>query len=306
MNTIHEQSLKWNNYHLNILNSNKAQCITKIGSTEAIYISEFIKTNGAHNKPNAYDLSMACGVHFSSHESQNKWCEAYIKGIRSSDYLHLWHEDNFLRRKNIPDIQNRLDQKWTDSFIYNSFSKEMNLLHEPSTGLDFVIMPFGLGEAGWHKKLSNKKILAISSSEKSFRYQAERYDKIWSGAKIKDFDFVKIPSSEHLYKKDPDHIIEWDKKVEKAKNEICKKDFDFAMLGCGGIGLILVDFIKNELNKSCTYLGGTIQLFFGIRGGRWESIKNNWYNSNDYWIKPFKEDIPKHYKVNEGGCYWVT
>jgi len=296
--------IKWNNYHLDILQSPKPKCITKIGTTEAVYISEHIKTNGESYNPKSYGLNMSCGVYCKDKDSHNLWCKSYLSGIKTSDYLHLFHEANF-KRLGGPNRAKRLENQWTDSFIYNKIKNEMNLSHEPTSDLDFVIMPFGLMKDAWHYNLKNKKILVVSSSEKSFRYQAKRFDKIWDGAELGGFEFVKIPSSEYLTKDNTNNQLEWCKKVENAKEEISKKDFDFAMLGCGGIGLVLIDFIKNQLGKSCTYLGGSLQLYFGIRGNRWENSKNGWYNSNEYWIKTFEEDIPKNYKIHENGSYWV-
>ena len=46
-------------------------------------------------------------------------------------------------------------------------------------------------------------------------------------------------------------------------------DFDIALLGCGCYGHPLCDFIRNELNKSAIYIGGGLQLLFGVMGGRW-------------------------------------
>ena len=46
-------------------------------------------------------------------------------------------------------------------------------------------------------------------------------------------------------------------------------DFDIALLGCGCYGHPLCDFIRNELNKSAIYVGGGLQLLFGVMGKRW-------------------------------------
>ena len=45
-------------------------------------------------------------------------------------------------------------------------------------------------------------------------------------------------------------------------------NFDIALLGCGGYGLPLCHFIKTKLNKSAIYIGGGLQLLFGVFGGR--------------------------------------
>jgi hypothetical protein len=45
-------------------------------------------------------------------------------------------------------------------------------------------------------------------------------------------------------------------------NELCREiddlDFDVALLGCGGYGLPLVNYIRNYKNKSAIYMGGHI------------------------------------------------
>lgn len=303
-----EKNIEWNNYHKHILNSHEPLCITKIGSTEAISISNYIQTKGEFiDIDSLYGLDMSCGIHSSSNESHNEWCRQYIKGIVSSDYMHFWHEFSFNTHtvKNDPNIQKRLQNNLTDSFIYESLKHKMNLRNKPVSMHGTAIEPFLLREDAWHRKLNTTKVLVVSNAQKTFEYQAERYDKLWNGSTLGGFEFVKIPHSEYLTHDTQDQQLEWDEKVNNAKKEIAKKDFDFAMLGCGGIGLILVDYIKNELKKSCTYLGGSLLLFFGIRCGRRDKQKNGWYNSNEYWIKPFDEDTPKHYKIHENGSYWI-
>ena len=49
-------------------------------------------------------------------------------------------------------------------------------------------------------------------------------------------------------------------------------------------------------------LGGGLQLFFGIRGKRWD--KSGYIKYNKYWISPMKEDMLEGSKIFEGGCYW--
>lgn len=303
MNSNYDNIVSWNERHKKIIYANEPECITKIGATESVSISEYLQTQGQSYKY-LYGLNMSCGIYSSSHESHNLWCESYIKGIVASDYLHLWNEESFKKNIELGNRKQRLDNNWTDTYIYNTLSPYMKLKHVPEQANESVMRPFILGDDAWHLKLANTKILVVSSSQKSYEYQANRYHKLWNGSTLGSFEFVKIPSSEYLTEDSQNNQLEWSTKVDNAKNEILKKDFDFAMLGCGGIGLILVDFIKNELHKPCTYLGGCLQLFFGIRGNRWEHCEG-WYNSNDYWIKPFPEDIPKNYMVHENGSYWV-
>lgn len=54
-------------------------------------------------------------------------------------------------------------------------------------------------------------------------------------------------------------------------DDIKKLDFDVALLSCGGYGNHLSYFIYKEMNKSALYIGGGLQIWFGIMGKRWET-----------------------------------
>jgi hypothetical protein len=290
-----EIAKEWNSIHKDIIGSSVPLSSIKIGSVESEAVSDYLKKRPVMNKRS---LWLAAGVCCPSEESFERWCEAYIKGIKSCDYVHLWQSYCF---KNGHD--DRIEKDWTDDYLVGQIKP--NLKHTPTSYPHDEWLPFALNESGWHYSLADKKVLVVSSAKKTFEHQAKIYDKIWVGAKLGGFEFVKVPSSEILTGEDLDNPVDWSLKVKKVQDEICTKDFDFAMVGCGGIGLIINDFIKNEMKRSCTYLGGTLQLFFGIRGNRWEWKKSPYYNAEN-WVCPFKEDIPKNYLQHENGCYWVS
>ena len=90
-------------------------------------------------------------------------------------------------------------------------------------------------------------------------------------------------------------------------NDISKLDFDIALVSCGGYGAPLSYYIKKELNKSVIYVGGGIQLLFGVMGKRWENI--------DMWKKIIKENESNFIRLSgdeiinninrvENGCFW--
>ena len=68
--------------------------------------------------------------------------------------------------------------------------------------------------------------------------------------------------------------------------------------------MITSNYIFKELNSSVMYIGGALQLFFGILGNRWENNEYVKKNKNDYWIKPLECDKPKRTELCENGCYW--
>jgi hypothetical protein len=86
--------------------------------------------------------------------------------------------------------------------------------------------------------------------------------------------------------------------------KIDRLDFDIALLGCGGYGLPLVNYIKNTKKRSAIYVGGALQILFGIRGKRWDNMPqiNKFYNSR--WVRPSEEEKIIGLEKVEEGCYY--
>ena len=93
-------------------------------------------------------------------------------------------------------------------------------------------------------------------------------------------------------------------------NECVYKDLEetnnIALLGCGGYGLPLCNFIKMELGKSAIYIGGGLQLLFGVKGKRWENhpVIGKIIKDNGQFISPSGDEILHNNNRVEGGCYW--
>ena len=109
-------------------------------------------------------------------------------------------------------------------------------------------------------------------------------------------DFCKSPIS--FCGNTPDNNIL--DSIEKLKLDVSKKDFDIAIVGCGGYSVIISDYIYTEMKKSAIIVGGGIQLFFGIKGKRWND--KNLYN--EFWCNVLESEIPKNKEKVEGGCYF--
>ena len=118
----------------------------------------------------------------------------------------------------------------------------------------------------WFQFFKDKKLLFITSFPETAKKQ------ISSGNIFKMFgvkkqniniDFVKAPVS-FCYNTPDKNMIE---SFEKLKNDVADKNFDIAIIGCGGYSMIIGDYIFKKMNKTSIVTGGTIQLFFGIK--RW-------------------------------------
>jgi hypothetical protein len=87
--------------------------------------------------------------------------------------------------------------------------------------------------------------------------------------------------------------------------EAKKNTFDIALCACGGYGNPLCSAIL-AMGKSAIYVGGVLQMLFGIYGQRWlveESDIMRMY-MNEHWSRPLPGDRPQGHDKIEGGCYW--
>ena len=81
--------------------------------------------------------------------------------------------------------------------------------------------------------------------------------------------------------------------------------FDVALLSCGGYGILILDYLT-KIGKSAIYVGGVLQMYFGIYGRRWMVENKDILNIflNKHWSRPKDSEKPKNYKSIESGCYF--
>jgi Cys-tRNA synthase (O-phospho-L-seryl-tRNA:Cys-tRNA synthase) len=88
------------------------------------------------------------------------------------------------------------------------------------------------------------------------------------------------------------------------KDEMTKKDFDVALIGCGAYGMPLAAHAKS-MGKVGIQLAGWTQMLFGVYGERWVSQQSEYSRFiNEYWIRPNESEKPSESKGVENGCYW--
>ena len=92
---------------------------------------------------------------------------------------------------------------------------------------------------------------------------------------------------------------------------------DVALLGCGPLGLPLAHHAKKR-GVSAIYLGGVIQLLFGLIGRRYVKVISGSGRAvgglsrkvfgtnvlNRHWRPPLRSETPPNFYEQEGGAYW--
>lgn len=92
-----------------------------------------------------------------------------------------------------------------------------------------------------------------------------------------------------------------------------KVDYDIALIGCGAYGFPLAAHAK-RMGKQAVHLGGALQLLFGIKGHRWETMeygtdilpRGGMYMEmfNEHWVRPTVAETPRTAQKVENACYW--
>jgi hypothetical protein len=211
----------------------------------------------------------------------DEYARMYSSALKSSDITVRW--DHSL----INDAQDYLFNKYTPESVKIS-----------NRGIE----PFYFDDP-WSQSLRGKKVLVIHPFKDSIESQYKKRELIYPDGKIlPDFELKAIKSVQSIGGVGPHK--NWKESLEHMEDEIRDIDFDIALLGCGSYGLPLVDFIKTELNRSAIYIGGGLQLLFGIKGFRWNNNQQVQKLYNDHWIEADGEERPSNYKMFENGCYW--
>jgi hypothetical protein len=156
----------------------------------------------------------------------------------------------------------------------------------------------------WMPALKGKRVLVIHPFSKTFQKQATNLKSIFPGKSwFEDcqIEFMQPPltlAGNHGNKDWKEHLTPFLESLRDAK------DFDIALVAAGGYGMLIADHIFKEMNKSVMYIGGALQLFFGVIGKRWFDNKEIVKIVNDEWVRPDKSDKPENFIKVEKGCYW--
>lgn len=157
----------------------------------------------------------------------------------------------------------------------------------------------------WTWALKNKRILLISPFEETLKEQIVNRKYIYDNIDLFpncEFIFLKPPQTQ-ADEISADFSIEFDRFKDNV-NELLDK-FDVALVSCGGYGNPICAHIYAK-GKSAIYVGGVLQMYFGILGNRWIQERNDIVQMfyNDFWKRPKPSEKPKNCNKVENACYW--
>ncbi len=157
----------------------------------------------------------------------------------------------------------------------------------------------------WPAALAGKKVLLVSPFTETARAQHARLGLVWpKNPEMRaaySLQTLRTPLHAHLIK-EPQYA-DWFAGHEQLCAAMDAVDYDVALIGCGAWSLPLCVHARKR-GKIGIHLGGVTQLFYGIRGKRWDEHPPLVPLYNEYWVRPSGEEAPKNAVSIESGCYW--
>jgi hypothetical protein len=207
------------------------------------------------------------------------WNREMRASIAHLDFVCLWQTDPFLRlyESKIVSINAKKAQRIPMGWLGKSILAEI---------VDFrwlVISPF--------IKTMQMQLPRMRQIHDPENQTKTNWEKTASNTR-----FLRCPLQWHL---EPSPYRSWAEGLEILSGRVAQEQFDVALIGAGAWSLPLAARIKKS-GRSAIHTGGETQLFFGIKGQRWNH--SDFYNSA--WVSVLPEETPELRAKIDDACYW--
>ncbi|MFZ2360447.1 MAG: hypothetical protein WA040_13985 [Anaerolineae bacterium] len=276
---------KGNRTILQALQSGMPQAIGKLGSTETQALRNYLRYRHAPDwqdklRPYQHVLYTHSGVFPDNPETYLRFCEYMFADVLSQiTVLGVWFN-----------LQ--------EASIVKAYAP--NAKRIPIGAFE----TYGFTTNRWTALLAEKRVLVLHPFINTIRSQYKKRHQIWINQEdvLPSFELVQIAAPHYPALVAPQHA-DWFSALEDMQQQMAAVDFDVALIGAGAYSLPLAMHAK-RLGKIGLHLGGALQLYFGITGGRWEANPVIQELVNESWVRPLPEDTPANNVLIEGGCYW--
>ncbi len=184
-----------------------------------------------------------------------------------------------------------------DYYIKHFMPKNVELTH-------LNMLDFWRYEVPFTSALKGKKVLVVHPLAAQIEQQYKKRENLFENKNIlPEFELKTLEAVQTVAGNRDPRFETWFDALDYMAGEIKKTDFDIALLGCGAYGMPLASQIK-DMGKQVIYMGGVLQMLFGIKGKRWDDTPEAAALYNEYWEYPDPSRKPENADTVEGGCYW--
>ena len=153
--------------------------------------------------------------------------------------------------------------------------------------------------------LRERKVLVVSPFSRTIKHNFHNRHMFFKHYEYPAFE-LQTYNSPITYKGLPDALYphrSWFSTADAMKREISQLDFDIALLSCGSYSMPIGDFICHNMKKKAVYVGGVLQLYFGIMGRRYNNpFFLDQINTNVFVNAEEREDYLSHVTVPANGA----
>lgn len=268
-------------------------------------------------------LTFKNGVPTANTSDAMEFGRCYAAAVNASDLMVRWGARSVpnLRegthgRAGVKGIQKggRCGGRWTDTFLKSDILLAQSGHWPHRCFADEVVQePYRLDlNVTWLRALANRTVLLVHPFNASIRAQLARGPRAiwgnWSDTLFPPSMKLKIVvppvsfAGQDEFKDWRSALVALIKRVDEAG------PFDVALLSCGGLGMPLGAYLR-ATGRSSIYIGGSLQVWFGIIGNRWRGWQKHnpfWQKqlSNPNWVAPLPSERPPGYKTEENSAYW--
>lgn len=274
--------------------------LIRVGNTEGYFLNTIY--NGQQPITEYYNwIGTTAGLYPNTKEYiETVWYRENIQNLLNSDIVGFVDISETIKS----------DVNFLNSYCSNKplFFKEQIEVLDPGTLLDTNKI-----NNPWTKQLKGKRVLVVSSHEKTILKQWDNIENIWKGKtnEICPFELVGVvrsPFNPQIDSRQYPNCGSWDQTLDYMKKLIDSYDYDVLLSGSAVFSPSLADHAKKSGKIGIT-ICGAIQLFFGILGSRW--VNNQCFSEwrklfNDNWIYPLEEDLPNNKSMFDSyeKAYW--
>lgn len=263
-----------------LLESDAPCMISRFGSTElqTLCYIKYYPLSLPLKKRTFYNIQYASGFFPVTHQNLKKFYDVYEQDVKDIDLLVSWR---------------------IEELLFRGWLRKKDYVRK--TTLD----KFYLHEHPWTYAMKGKKVLVVHPFAETIEDQYKRNrEKLFENKEVlPEFGSLETVKAVQSVAGNVVGYDSWFDALEWMKNQIDKKEYDVALLGCGAYAMPLAAHIKRK-GKKAIHMGGILQFLFGIKGKRYIENPETAEFINKYFVSPSAADKPKQANVVEGGCYW--
>jgi hypothetical protein len=236
------------------------------------------------------------GIQLTSLDSFATYSALYMKAFENSEIYGGW-EPYGVAYQSIANMQQYMQQQFS--------AEKEKYIFSAAYVLDIYHFIYDTVTGPWTHALRGQRLLIVSPFAESFREKIAIRSKLYDGVDLFPdctFEFLKPPQTQG---QEPSADFLEELKRFYVKLDESWETFDVALVSAGGYGNIICNYIF-EKGKSAVYVGGVLQMYFGVLGNRWLRDRPDVLRLflNAHWSRPKESERPKNYSTIENACYW--